>query len=131
MHRFQHGGASLKGEVMSGTKREARSEVQRIANRVRRTVDEGVGAVEEIHKRVVSLPLDVLERNRALASTARDLRRLQDRAIGAAYDLVRGVNRNVVKLAKAALQPPRPRKPRAQRKPAKKVAPPPSVAKAA
>jgi hypothetical protein len=108
---------------MSRTKRGARAEVDRLAERVRRAVDEGADTVEEIHKKVVNLPLNVLERNGVLENTVKDLRRFQDRTIGAVYDLVRGVNRDVAKLAREVLGPPpaTARKPRARRRPAKKV----------
>ena len=109
---------------MSQTKREAKAEVGTLAERVRKAVDEGADAAEEIHKKVVNLPLDVLERNGVLESTAKDLRRFQDQAIGAVYDLVRGINHDVVKLANDVLGPrpagrPRPRK-RSARKGVKK-----------
>ncbi len=109
---------------MSETKRGARAEVGRFAERVSKAVDKGADAAEEIHKKVVNLPLDVLERNRVLGGTAKDLRKFQDQAIGAVYDLVRGINHDVVKLANDVLGPrpagrPRPRK-RSARKGVKK-----------
>ena len=63
---------------MPQTKRGARVEVRRVSQRVRKAVDEGADAAEEIHKKLVNLPLDVLERNGVLESTAHDLRRFQD-----------------------------------------------------
>ncbi len=105
---------------MSETKRGARAQVGRVARRVRKAVDEGADAAEEIHKKVVNLPLDVLERNGVLESTVKDLRRFQDQAIGAVYDLVRGINHDVVKLANDVLAPPPARRPRARKRPARK-----------
>ncbi len=105
---------------MPGTNRQARSDARKLADRVREAVDGGADAAEEIHKRVVNLPLDVLERNGVLESTAKDLRRFQDQAIGALYDLVRGVNHDVVKLAKDVLRPPPAPRPRARKHPARK-----------
>ena len=108
---------------MSQTKRGARPEVDRLAKRVRQALDEGADAAEEIHKKVVNFPLDVLERNSVLESTVKDIRRFQDQAIGAVYDLVRGINRDVAKLANDVLgsPPPTARKPRARKRRAKKV----------
>jgi hypothetical protein len=94
---------------MSQTKRDTRKRVGRLTQRVRKVVDEGADTAEEIHKKVVGLPLDVLERSGVLERPARDLRRFQDRAIGAVYDLVRGINHDVTKLANDVLGPPRPR----------------------
>jgi hypothetical protein len=93
---------------MSQTKRDARRRVSRLTQRVRKAVDEGADTAEEIHKKVVSLPLDVLERNGVLEGPARDLRRFQERAIGAVYDLVRGINHDVTQLANDVLGAPRP-----------------------
>ncbi len=105
---------------MSKTKRGARMQVRRAAKRVRKAVDEGADAAEEIHKKVVNLPLDVLERNGVLESTAKDLRRFQDQTISAVYDLVRGINHDVVKLADDVLGPPPASEPRARKQPARK-----------
>ena len=105
---------------MSETKRGARAEVGRLAERVRKAVDEGADAAEQIHKKVVNLPLDVLERNGVLEGTAKDLRKFQDQAIGAVYDLVRGINHDVVKLANGVFGLPPAHRPRPRKHPAKK-----------
>ncbi len=105
---------------MSETKRGARAEVGRLAERVRRAVDEGADAAEKIHKKVVNLPLDVLERNGVLEGRAKDLRKFQDQAIGTVYDLVRGINHDVVKLASDVLGPPPAGRPRPRKRPATK-----------
>ncbi len=105
---------------MSQTKRGTRAEVGRLAGRVRKAVDKGADAAEEIHKKVVNLPLDVLERSGVLGATAKDVRDFQDQAIGAVYDLVRGINHDVVKLANGVLGLPPARRPRPRKRPARK-----------
>ena len=105
---------------MAQRKRAARAEIGRFTERVRKAVDDGADAAEEIHKKAVNLPLDVLERNGVLESATKDLRRFQDQAIGAVYDLVRGINHDVVKLAKDVLGPPPARRRRARKHPAGK-----------
>ena len=105
---------------MTQKKRAAKAEVGRFTERVRKAVDSGADAAEEIHKKALNLPLDVLERNGVLESTAKDLRRFQDQAIGAVYDLVRGINHDVVKLANDVLGPPPASRPRARKHPARK-----------
>ena len=74
---------------MAQKKRSARRDVKKLAHRVRETVDEGANAAEEIHKRVASLPLDVLERLDALEDVVKDVRKVQEQSIGAVYDLSR------------------------------------------
>jgi predicted transcriptional regulator len=101
---------------MTQRKRAARG---KFTERVRKAVDDGADAAEEIHKKAVNLPLDLLERNGVLESTAEDIRRLQDQAIGAVYDLVRGINHEVVKLADDVLRPP-PARPRARKRSVRK-----------
>ena len=49
---------------------------------------------------------DVVGRVDALEATADDVRRLQDASIEAVYDLVRGINREVGKLANELLDAP-------------------------
>ena len=84
---------------MTETRTRVRSEAHRLIDRVKQAVDEGACTAEEIHKRAAALPLDVLERLELLEGPAQELRRIEEQSIGAVYDLVRGVNREVAKLA--------------------------------
>jgi hypothetical protein len=59
------------------------------------TIDEGATKVEEIHKSIAELPLKILEESDVLRKQAREVRRTQERAIGAIYDLVRKINHEV------------------------------------
>jgi len=74
---------------------------RKLTQRVREMVDSGADTAEEIHRAIAALPLDVLERIDALEGTVGDVRKVQDRAIGAVYGLVHDVNRDVTKLADA------------------------------
>ena len=67
------------------------------------TVDRGVTGVEGIHRSIANLPLEVMERNGLLAATAADVREIQDRSIGAVYDVIRDVNRRIGELASELL----------------------------
>ena len=61
-------------------------------------VDKGATTIEEIHKSIADLPLKLLEETELLRKPAREVRRVQDRTIGAIYDVVRGANRRVARL---------------------------------
>jgi transposase len=63
-------------------------------------VDEGASTAEEIHKAVADLPLEVLEKLDIFKETAKDVRKIQDTSIGAIYDVIHRVNREVAKLAR-------------------------------
>jgi hypothetical protein len=71
---------------------------QSLAELVEETVDKSATTIEEIHKSIADLPLKLLEESELLRKPAREVRRLQDRAIGAIYDVVRDANRRVAKL---------------------------------
>lgn len=104
---------------MAETKKRApRAQPRNLAERLRRAVNEGVDAAEDIHKKVVDLPLDVLERNGVFARRLRALRRRQARAIGAMYDALRDMNQRVARMARKLFEPPA-RRPRRRRKVAK------------
>lgn len=62
-------------------------------------IDKGATTVEEIHKAIADLPLKVLEGSDLLKGPAKKVRRVQDRTIGAIYDLVRDVNEKVGEFA--------------------------------
>jgi len=109
---------------MAETKRakgEARAEAKRLAELVQQAVDEGAKSVEEIHRSIASLPLDVLERLDLFEKTVKDVRKVQDTSIGAIYDLIHKVNREVARLATELLEPREKRKAAAP-KPARRKA---------
>jgi hypothetical protein len=59
-------------------------------------------ATENVHRTVAGLPLDLLERIGRLKRPVARVRKLQDRSITATYDMLRGVNREVVELLREA-----------------------------
>jgi len=71
---------------------------------VENAVDRGATTAEEIHRSIADLPIDVLERADLLEDARWELKKLQDASIGAIYDVVRGVNHQVAKLAGSLLQ---------------------------
>lgn len=80
-------------------KGDAMREPREIAHLVQEAIDKGATSVEEIHKSIANLPLKVLEEIKFLKQPVREVRRVQDRSIGAVYDLIREINRRVGKLA--------------------------------
>jgi hypothetical protein len=62
---------------------------------VQEEVAKGATTVEEIHRAIADLPLKVLEDSDLLKGTAKEVRRVQDRTIGAVYDAIREVNEKV------------------------------------
>jgi hypothetical protein len=92
----------MKSEKGRGSK--ARAEVRRLAQLVEQAVDDGADSVEEVHRSIASLPLDVLERLDFFRETVKDVRKVQDTSIGAIYDLIHKVNREVAKLATEMLR---------------------------
>jgi len=66
-----------------------------LIGRVQEQIEKSATAAEEIHKAVADLPLKMLEGSRRLRGPAKRMRRAQDRAIGAIYELVRKVARTV------------------------------------
>ncbi len=58
-------------------------------------IDKGAKTVEDVHKSIAALPLKILEQNDLLRGPAKEVRRVQDQSIGAVYDLIRDVNREI------------------------------------
>lgn len=73
-------------------------ERQSLGEFIEETVDQTTTAVEEIHKTVANLPLKLMEESELLRQPAREVRRLQERAIAAIYQAVRDLNRRVARL---------------------------------
>ena len=77
----------------------ARAEIRRLADLVRDAVEDGATSAEEIHKRIARMPLDLLERIDVIQDAVGDVRKIQERSIGAVYELIRSVNREISRLA--------------------------------
>jgi len=97
---------------MTPKSRGSRSDAVRLVARIREAVDRGADAAESIHKRVAHLPLAPFEGVDQLEGALKDVRRVQDRSIGAVYDLVRDMNHELVRLAEEWLVVSEPQKPK-------------------
>ena len=73
--------------------------VKRVADLIQDAVDKGATTVEEVHKSIADLPLKILENIEVLKKPVKEVRRVQDRSIGAVYNLIRNINEQVGKLA--------------------------------
>lgn len=90
---------------MTEAKQKVEPRAVRLANRVQKAVDDGTDTVEEIHKKVASVPLNLLEQIERFKAAAKDLQKLQDRSIGVVYKVVRDINHDVIRLVKKFLAP--------------------------
>ena len=61
-------------------------------------VDRTVTSVEEIHRSIAEIPLDLMRQSGFFEQTAEDMSDLHERSIGVVYDLVRDINRQVTSL---------------------------------
>jgi hypothetical protein len=84
-------------------KGDARADAKRLVDLVQKEVDDGATSVEEIHKAIADLPLDILERLDVFEETVKGVRKVQDTSIGAIYDVIRKVNEKVGEFAKEIL----------------------------
>ena len=69
-----------------------------LARVIEEVIDKGASSAEEIHRAVGELPITVLE-NLGLGDTAGDVKRIQDRSIGAIYGMIRNINHKVADIA--------------------------------
>lgn len=90
-------------------------------------IDRGATTVEHIHKSMADLPLRILEESALLKEPVREVRRVQDEALGKIYDVIRDVNEQVgtyasTLVADAAERRAARREARARREPAARAA---------
>jgi polyhydroxyalkanoate synthesis regulator phasin len=88
----------------SDREEDAMARDEKLTNMIQDVVDKGATTVEEIHRAIADLPLEVMTRNGLFEQTAADVRRIQDRSIGAVYDTIREVNHRVGELASQLLE---------------------------
>ena len=89
---------------MAEKKSGARAGIRRLADLVRDAVEDGATSVEEIHPRLAGMPLDLLERIDVLQEAVGDVRKIQERSIGAVYELIRSINREIARVAVDVLE---------------------------
>ncbi len=85
------------------TKGDGGAEAKRLVDLVQREIDDGATSVEEIHKAIANLPLEILDRLDIFQETSKGARKVQEATIGAMYDVIRKVNDEVGKLTKEIL----------------------------
>lgn len=93
--------AKTQGRIAKG---DGRVQARKLVDLVQREVEDGATSVEEVHKAIANLPLEVLERLDLFRETARNVRKIQDTSIGAVYDVIRKIDREVARLASEVLR---------------------------
>jgi hypothetical protein len=77
---------------------------QNLAHAMGDAVAGTVDNAEVIHRRIASIPIDILDNLLLFKEPLEEVRKIQDHAIGAAYDLARGINREVTESASSLLE---------------------------
>lgn len=73
--------------------------LRKLKDLVQEVVDKGATTVEDVHKAIAALPLDVLESVEGLEETAGSVKEIQQKSIGGVYDIIRRVNDKVAEIA--------------------------------
>ena len=94
---------------MSNTKTKTKAKAKKktgstsITTTFYKTIDDGMSTVEEIHKSIAALPLDVLSVVTPLEGAVNEIRDVQDHALTSIYGLIREVNAQAGKMTKDIL----------------------------
>jgi hypothetical protein len=73
--------------------------IEAVKDLIQEAVDKGATSVEQIHRTIADLPLSTLEQRGLLGDQGKSARTLVDASIGAVYETIRAVNREVAELA--------------------------------
>ena len=73
--------------------------IEAVKDLIQEAVDKGATSVEQIHRTIADLPLSALEQRGLLGEEGKSARKLVDSSIGAVYETIRAVNREVGDLA--------------------------------
>lgn len=76
---------------------------QNLVTAVGEAVDDVVGTAETIHRKIAEIPIEVLEALLQIEKPLKEVRRIQSQTIGAIYDLVRVINKEITQAAGAVL----------------------------
>ena len=73
--------------------------IEAVKDLIQEAVDKGATSVEQIHRTIADLPLSALEQRGLLGEEGKSARTLVDSSIGAVYESIRAINREVGELA--------------------------------
>jgi hypothetical protein len=73
--------------------------LRKLKDLVQELVEKGATSVEEVHKSIAALPLEVLESIEGLEEPAKGIKEIQQKTIGGVYDIIRQVNTKVAEIA--------------------------------
>lgn len=73
--------------------------VEAVKDLIQEAVDTGATSIEQIHKTIAELPLTALEKRGLLGEEGEKALRAVDLSIGAVYEAIRTVNREIGELA--------------------------------
>jgi hypothetical protein len=73
--------------------------LRKLKDLVQELVDKGATTVEEVHKSIAALPLEVLEGIEGIGEKAGEIKEIQQKTIGNVYDIIRDVNNRVADIA--------------------------------
>jgi hypothetical protein len=73
--------------------------LRKLKDIVQEFVDKGATSVEEVHKSIAKLPLEVLESIEGIEEPAKGIKEIQQKTIGSVYDIIRQVNSKVAEIA--------------------------------
>jgi hypothetical protein len=76
----------------------------KLKDMIQDVIDKGATSVEQIHKAIAAMPLEVLEKIEPLGPTAQTTRKIQENTIGSVYEVIRKVNKEVGALAEDLLK---------------------------
>ena len=72
--------------------------IELLKDLVQQAVDRGATSVEAVHQQIAALPFEMLEKSGLLDDDRLKLREKQQRTIGAVYDAIRRINRQIGEL---------------------------------
>ena len=78
--------------------------IEAIKDLIQEAVDKGATTVEQIHQAIASMPLDALAKRGLLEDGAEAAKQTHADTIGAVYDAIRRVNREVGDLASGLIE---------------------------
>ena len=85
-------------------KGECVSHLNNSISRVQETIDKATTATERVHKAIMNLPLDIIEKVAPLEGLTKSVRKIQDSIVGGVYDIIRTANSEVGNIAQDLLK---------------------------
>ncbi|KPA18330.1 hypothetical protein MHK_001438 [Candidatus Magnetomorum sp. HK-1] len=75
------------------------SKLKGLKDLVQTAIDKGATSVEDVHKKIANMPINVLEKIGPIETPVKEIKQIHENTVGTVYDIIRLVNAEIGDIA--------------------------------